>query len=379
MPLFSIIIPCYNQAAWLQETIASIQQQDFKDWEAIIVNDGSTDETAVVAEKFALEDNRIKIVHQQNGGLSAARNAGLTIATGEWLDFLDADDYYLDNCLTEVAKAIASEKADIIQTAYNIVDEDGQLINFKNVHGESGLMLEVVMNGNPGPCQSLFINRAFASKLGEFDSTLRSAEDWDFWLRAAKAGAKRFIVQKPLVAYRQLHNSMSRNAWTMYANTIKVIERRKQNDVRIQTDSEFNIERTIDDKPAIKHRLLQCLGLNIMQGNTEESFQYFKTESQKYQLIYKPSDFALMNSFLSFRHWYRKDDVFRVLKEYPKYYNTFFKKTLFTSDFIDAAFKYVFKFHYNNSNIISFGFVGKILNYLHNRKLKKLFLTEKGY
>ncbi len=379
MAFFSIIIPCYNQAAWLLQTITSIQKQSFKDWEAIIVNDGATDDTATIAENLATKDARIKVVHQQNGGLSAARNAGLKMATGAWLDFLDADDYYLEDCLAAVSNATRSANADIIQTAYNMVDEDGKFINFKNVHGDSGLMLDVVLNGNPGPCQSLFINRSFAASLGEFDTTLRSAEDWDFWLRAAKAGAKRYIIQKPLVAYRQLDNSMSRNPWTMYMNTLKVIERRKQKDNRIEKASAYNVDRSINDMPAIKHRLLQCLGLNIMQGNIDEAIQYFTIESKKYDLSYKPADFAIMNSFLSFRHWYRKDDVFRVLKEYPKHYNAFFKLTSFSQDFIDAAFRYVFKFHYNNSNVISFGILGKILNFLHNRKLKKVNLTEKGY
>lgn len=379
MPFFSIIIPCYNQASWLPETIAAIQRQDFNDWEVIIVNDGATDDTAVVAEDLASMDNRIKVVHQQNGGLSAARNTGVKHAKGEWLDFLDADDYYLDGCLSEVTKAAQSVNADIIQTAYTIVDEDGKLINTKEVAGGNGLMIDIVLKGNPGPCQSLFIKKTFALQLGEFDTTLRSAEDWDFWLRAAKAGGERFIVQKPLVAYRQLHNSMSRNPWTMYANTLKVIERRRMKDDRIQKESNYNIERDIDDIPAIKHRLIQCLGLNIMQGNIEEALQYFKNESQKYKLKFKPSDFSLMNSFLTFRHWYRKDDVLRVLREYPKYYNAFFKETNFSSDFTDAAFKNVFKFHYNNSNLISFGFLGKMMNYLHNRKLNKISLTEQGY
>lgn len=379
MPFFSIIIPCYNQASWLPKTIASIQQQSFQDWEAIIINDGSTDETARVSENLAAKEPRIKLIHQQNGGLSAARNAGLKLAQGEWIDFLDADDYYLEGCLSEIAKTALDTKAQIIQTAYNMVDEDGNLISEKNVPGENGLMIELVLKGNPGPCQSIFIKRSFAEKIGEFDTTLRSAEDWDFWLRVAKAGAERFILQKPLVAYRQLHNSMSRNPWTMYENTLKVIERRKQKDVRIQIESKYNNDIPFDDIPAIKHRLLQCVGLNIMQGNIEESLDYFIKESQKYHLLYKPVDFETMNSFLSFRHWYRKDDVLRVLKEYPKHYNAFFKKTNFSHDFVDAAFKYIFKFHFNNSNILSFGFLGKAMNFMHNRKLKKIHLAEKGY
>ena len=104
-PLFSIIIPCYNQASFLPDCIESILSQSFQDWEALIINDGSTDHTASVASDFAVQDARIFLVQKENGGLSSARNAGIRAASGNRLLFLDADDFLREGCLQAIAEA----------------------------------------------------------------------------------------------------------------------------------------------------------------------------------------------------------------------------------------------------------------------------------
>ncbi len=378
MPFFSIIIPCYNQGAWLADTIPSIQHQSFTDWEVIIVDDGSTDDTPSLADEWEKKDKRIIVVHQLNGGLSAARNGGLEHATGKWLDFLDADDYLLPGCLQKVADKINEfNDVKIIQTGYQLVDENKKLISDKKPAGD-GLIIDIVLKGNLGPCQSVFIEKEFASGLGIFDTTLRSAEDWDFWLRAGKAGATRAIITEPLEAYRQLHTSMSRSPWTMYANTLKVIERIGKKDERIKIVSDLNKDRAVDTSKAIQHRLLQCLGLTIMQGNVNEALQYFRNESEKYKLKYSPADFGTMNSFLSFRHWYRKEDVEKVLKDYPHLFAEFFSKTTFSKAFQNAAMKSVFEFHQKNKNIYKFGPFGRIINKISGMG-SSTHEPEKGY
>ena len=91
--MISIIIPVYNAASYLDKCIESILHQKYKDFELLLINDGSTDNSGDICDAFALKDNRISVFHQQNQGVSAARNLGIEQAKGEWLQFIDSDDW----------------------------------------------------------------------------------------------------------------------------------------------------------------------------------------------------------------------------------------------------------------------------------------------
>lgn len=94
-PLVSVIVPCYNQARFLPETLESVVSQSFQDWECVIINDGSTDNTIDVAQTYSSRDPRFRLVTKPNGGLSSARNRGLLEAKDKWIQFLDSDDILL--------------------------------------------------------------------------------------------------------------------------------------------------------------------------------------------------------------------------------------------------------------------------------------------
>lgn len=106
---FSIIIPVYNVEPYLRECLDSVLQQSFADWEAVCVNDGSTDNSAAILEEYGHKDGRFKVVNQPNGGLSAARNMGLKAATGEYVLFLDSDDWLEGNALERVSESLTDE------------------------------------------------------------------------------------------------------------------------------------------------------------------------------------------------------------------------------------------------------------------------------
>lgn len=106
---FSIIIPVYNVESYLRECLDSVLNQTFSDWEAICINDGSTDGSASILEEYAPKDSRFKNMNQPNGGLSAARNTGLKTAKGEYILFLDSDDWLESNALETIAKALNDE------------------------------------------------------------------------------------------------------------------------------------------------------------------------------------------------------------------------------------------------------------------------------
>ena len=98
----SIIIPCYNQAKYLEETLYSILNQTYSNWECLIVNDGSSDETEQIAKQFTARDKRFNYFFKENGGLSSARNFGLNKSTGTYIQFLDSDDF-IDNAKLELS------------------------------------------------------------------------------------------------------------------------------------------------------------------------------------------------------------------------------------------------------------------------------------
>lgn len=106
---FSVIIPVYNVESYLQACLDSVLNQTFEDWEAICVNDGSTDNSATLLEEYGHKDGRFKVVNQPNGGLSAARNTGLKAATGEYVLFLDSDDWLECNALERVSESLTDE------------------------------------------------------------------------------------------------------------------------------------------------------------------------------------------------------------------------------------------------------------------------------
>ena len=93
-PFFSIIIPVYNVAPYLRECLDSVLAQTFTDWEAICVDDGSTDDSGAILDEYVARDKRFRVIHQKNAGVSAARNRALQVALGEWITFLDGDDRF---------------------------------------------------------------------------------------------------------------------------------------------------------------------------------------------------------------------------------------------------------------------------------------------
>ena len=380
MPFFSIIIPCYNQAQWLNQSIQEIINQDYKDWEAIIINDGSTDDSADIAERYASKDQRIKLIHQENMGLYAARNTGIRAAKGLWLNFHDADDYLLPGCLSKLHREMLQHaQFELFQTGHELVDEQNNIIHSGWLIQPSGMFLKNAFVGNPGPPLSFFISAKAVADIGEFDTSLKSAEDWDFWIRVAKMGVSRYTVREPWVAYRYNSNSMSRKPWIMYENTVKVIERIPSFDSRIKRESKWNDDQPFDVKEAVKTRLIQCLGLNIMQGNIQEALENFRKESRYYQFLFQPHEFRHMNSFMTFKNWYRPQDVGEILKKYPPIFTQFFTQTYFSESFQEACIDFVFEFHQKNQNRYKWGIFGKWKNRQIDNKLNRLqFQPEKG-
>ncbi len=114
MPLVSIVIPVYNVELYLDECVQSVLQQTYRELQIILVDDGSTDSSGKICDRYARQDKRVKVIHKPNGGLSSARNTGLDAADGEYIYFLDSDDYIEPDAIEQLIAVVLNEKADMV-------------------------------------------------------------------------------------------------------------------------------------------------------------------------------------------------------------------------------------------------------------------------
>ncbi|OUL33342.1 glycosyl transferase family A [Nostoc sp. T09] len=208
MPTISIIIPAYNAEQTILETINSVQQQTFSDFEIIVINDGSTDRTLEILDTIA--DSRLKIFSYNNGGLPVARNRGIAHATGEFIAFLDADDLWTpDKLELQLAALQQHPEAGVVYSWTLFMDEQGKSFHpdkpiffSGNVYGNLLVKNFLASGSNP------LIRKQAVDSVGEFYPPAGGSADWDYWLRLA-ARWHFVVVPKPQIFYRQSSSSMS--------------------------------------------------------------------------------------------------------------------------------------------------------------------------
>ena len=200
-PKVSVIVPCYNQAQYLDESLTSIYNQTYTNWECIIVNDGSPDHTEEIALKWQAKDSRFIYVYKENEGVSSARNLGIEKATSEFILPLDADDKFEPTFLEKAVKAlIDNPEVGIVSSWGMFFTKDKNLQVYKsNAKSTSDLLLS-----NSRWFISLLFRKESWEKAGKYDSDVRNGyEDWEFLLRVSALGCKVHIIEEVLFFYRQ--------------------------------------------------------------------------------------------------------------------------------------------------------------------------------
>lgn len=217
----SVIIPAYNAEGFIVDTVHSALGQTFQDLEVIVVDDGSKDGTLAALEQFG---NRIRVHQQANGGVAKARNTGVSLATGDWIAFLDADDLWLPEKLERqlAIPAVPMSYTDRINIGArgDLPERQGDL---KPMHG-GDLFVPLLREGNFITNTSVMMRRALFEQLGGFYTGLNGTEDWDLWIRVAERHPIGF-VNEPLVKYRFHGGSISRNYARMSRERTQVIAR----------------------------------------------------------------------------------------------------------------------------------------------------------
>jgi len=175
----SVIIPCYNQALFLPKAIASLQAQTLEEWECIIVDDGSTDNTAEIASNLMLKDDRIRLIQKQNGGSASARDLGLKHAQGEYVQFLDADDSIASQKLEKQVAIMDSTLSDISYTAFCSENAKGERTPARFVQLSLNRILVNWGLGASVPIHSFLYRTDFIRHHNlTFQSNCRYREDW---------------------------------------------------------------------------------------------------------------------------------------------------------------------------------------------------------
>jgi glycosyltransferase involved in cell wall biosynthesis len=234
VPFVSIIIPAYNVAPFIGETLTTVFAQTFTDFEVIIVNDGSPD-----TEDFerALEPyiDRISYLKQENLGASAARNTGVRAARGELIAFLDADDLWSPDYLAEQLKFIRENGCDLACADAMIfgVSADAGRSYMDSLMGSAPLagrvtFLELVNADRSLITSGVVVRRELVLEVGLFDEALRNAQDFDLWLRLARHGARLAYQRKVLLSYRSRPNSLTGDAINSHQRELRVFDKIEQ-------------------------------------------------------------------------------------------------------------------------------------------------------
>lgn len=226
VPAVSVIIPAYNVAPFIGEALDSVRAQTFSDFEAIVVNDGSTDDSeAALAPYF----DSIVYIKQENRGISNARNAGLKNARGRYVALLDGDDIWMPNYLESLVGMLerAPEAAVVFPNAviFGSHPLSGKL--YQDIYPCSEpVTFERILTRQCYVFVSAIIRRqAIEDAGGGFDETLRAAEDLDLWLRIARCGHKFLSTPEPLVRYRRRSDSLSSDPIPLLRNYVAVLDK----------------------------------------------------------------------------------------------------------------------------------------------------------
>lgn len=234
VPSVSVIIPAYNVAAFINETLASVFAQTFTDFEVIVVNDGSPD-TEELDRAIQPYRERIHYLSQNNRGASAARNTGLHAARGELIAFLDADDLWSPNYLEEQIKFMREYDCDLAcadAMIFGISADAGRsymdsLMATAPAQGRV-TFLELVNAERSLITSGVVARRDLILEVGLFDETLRNAQDFDLWLRLVRNGARLAYHRQVLLRYRSRLNSLSGDAINSHRRELLVFDKIEQ-------------------------------------------------------------------------------------------------------------------------------------------------------
>jgi peptidoglycan/xylan/chitin deacetylase (PgdA/CDA1 family)/SAM-dependent methyltransferase len=218
----TVVVPAYNAEETLGAALDSVLAQTFTDWAAVVVDDGSTDATADIAGRYAKADPRIRLLRQPRSGKSLARNAGIAASQSPWLLFLDADDWLLPRALEALlAAADVDARLDGAFGRWSRATPAGEVV--PETYSPDRDLFATLARFCPFAIHACLVRRAVVERVGAFEPSLRTCEDWDVWQRVARTGARFASVDEVLVCYRMRPGSESGDPLRLLEDGLRTI------------------------------------------------------------------------------------------------------------------------------------------------------------
>lgn len=243
-PLVSVIIPAFNAAAYIRQTLGSVLAQSYDAIEVIVVDDGSSDATSRIVEEFVEKDSRVGLIRQSNAGVGAARNAGIRKARGKYIAPLDADDVWFPQKLEKQVARMeqCGSETGLVYCWSKCIDERGDFVGYSYPQTAEGRLRHAVVLRNISDNASVPLFRATAlEKVGVYltraeQGGVQGCEDWDLHLRIAECFSIR-LVPEHLVGYRQTESGMSSKPEAMARSFAVFLERARQRNRDLPSDT----------------------------------------------------------------------------------------------------------------------------------------------
>ena len=224
MPEISVVIPTYNAEKTIVETIGSVQSQTFTDFEILVINDGSTDSTLEVLK--TIDDDRLKVFTYENGGAPLARNRGISLASGEFIAFLDSDDLWLSDKLEcQLAALKVSPETGLVYSWVNFIDTQGNFLYPQApIYHEGDVYPQLLIKNFLACGSNPLIRKQAIDSIGGFDPSIQPTADWDYWLRLSQNWHFK-VIKKFQVLYRLSSQAMSSNIEEMERSQLQTVEK----------------------------------------------------------------------------------------------------------------------------------------------------------
>ena len=275
---FSLIIPVYNVEKFLNKCLDSICKQSYSNWEAIIVDDGSTDSSALICDEWANKDNRFKVYHKENGGVCEARNIALSKLTGEYVGFVDADDFLAYNALELVSKAINDTRSDVVFKEIRLGEK--LILNKKNDIVKQTLLMG--KNSYLGVLWNKFVKSVCIYRdndIIEFDKNFAIGEDQIWLLNVLNSVKTAVTVNEGLYSYRIRESSVVHSKKWDNKKMSEIYAREKMVEL---TESLYP---ELSKYAHIKYRhCTNSIGLNLLKS---KSFKILKNVSSYCKLYFR--------------------------------------------------------------------------------------------
>ena len=273
--LVSVIMPAYNTGKYIADSIRSVIAQTWPDWELIVVDDGSTDDTASVVHDFVKRESRVKYVFQENGRLGKARNTGIKSAQGKLIAFLDSDDLWIETKLELQIRAMREHQADLVYCNSYVFTDDNPFDETKTLQSTIGkfsgqAFFDSLVVQNQIPVLTVLVKKSALESAGLFEEIkcVHGCEDYDLWLRLARAGFVFYGMPAVLARYRRHAGSMT----AIQSNAVKPMLQTIQRHIDHTTLSAQQKQRRLT---GLYRELIAAL---IEEGKVQEAKQFLNEQ-----------------------------------------------------------------------------------------------------